>query len=147
MKCIIVDKQDRWLLEKYSWHQDSCGYYRTYPKNSRQLGKARVYLYLHDCIMGKPVDRAKVVDHKNRNVTDNTRGSLRFVSKSINGINTTRTKRNTSGFRGVDYSTSKCKYRARIQVNGKSRHLGWFTTAKLAAFAYSTEQDMVLKDV
>ena len=146
MDKIIVDSQDKWLLSHYSWHQDSSGYYRTYPKNSRLLGGSRVYLYLHDCIIGKPVDTTKVVDHRDQNILNNTRKNLRFVSKSINGINTTKTRRNTSGFRGVDYSTSKCKYRARIQVNGKSKHLGWFTTAKLAASAYSTEQDMVLRD-
>lgn len=41
-----------------------------------------------------------------------------------------------SGYRGVDWCTSACKWRARAQVHGKTKCLGFFATSEEAAITY-----------
>ena len=49
-------------------------------------------------------------------------------------------KNNTSGLRGITFT--KCgKYRARIQVNGKSIHLGYFITKEDAYIVYQQAKE------
>lgn len=43
---------------------------------------------------------------------------------------------NTSGFRGVSYFKTNKKWRARIGIKGKQKHLGYFDSAIKAALAY-----------
>jgi hypothetical protein len=45
---------------------------------------------------------------------------------------------NTSGFRGVSYIKGREKWRAKIVIKGKERHLGYFDSAIKAALAYDT---------
>lgn len=46
------------------------------------------------------------------------------------------TVRNTSGYRGVSYFKKDNNWIARINVNNKSKHLGYFNTLEKAAIAY-----------
>lgn len=46
----------------------------------------------------------------------------------IDYLSNKKSKANTSGVRGVDFSKEKNKYRARIRFKGKEYHLGYFNT-------------------
>lgn len=46
---------------------------------------------------------------------------------------------NTSGYRGVNYKKANKKWRARISIDGKEKHLGYFDSARLAALRYDVE--------
>lgn len=77
------------------------------------------------------------VDHINGVRTDNRWANLRVVTHKAN-IENQRGPRadNSSGVLGVYWDRGK--FRARIRVEGKSKHLGRFATAEAAHQAYLT---------
>lgn len=80
---------------------------------------------------------AGVVDHINRNPSDNCWGNLRDVTQIENGHNQNRNPRNNStGFVGVH--RWKGSYRAKLVVGQKQIHLGTFDDPATAAAAYKT---------
>lgn len=81
-----------------------------------------------------PLDQ---IDHMNGDKSDNRIENLRDVSTSINKQNMRRPRAdNTSGFLGVTWSKARHAWVAQIQVNGKNRSLGAFTTPEDAYRAY-----------
>ena len=65
---------------------------------------------------------------------DYTYGNLRMVTRSTNNRN--RREHKVSGavpFKGVSFDTVNSKYRARVYVEGKEKHLGRYLTAFEAA--------------
>lgn len=73
------------------------------------------------------------VDHADGNRLNNKIENLRDATKTENGQNSKRSKANTSGVKGVDFHDGK--WRARVVVNGLSKHVGHFNTTEEAAFA------------
>lgn len=69
---------------------------------------------------------------------DNDKGyspdNCRCVSYSVQSINTSLRKDNTSGYRGVN--KDRHNWRAQIQIKGKQKFLGYFDTAEEASEAY-----------
>lgn len=77
------------------------------------------------------------LDHINGDKTDNRLENLREVSRSVNMLNVHEpNSNNTTGYRGVHYNAARRKFCAKLRVNGKLNHLGFFPTAELAAEAY-----------
>jgi hypothetical protein len=77
------------------------------------------------------------IDHLNGNRSDNRFANLRDVSGSMNSQNQTRPqKSNTSGFLGVSLHKASKRWKAQIMVNGRSQHLGYFSTTEAAHAAY-----------
>lgn len=66
----------------------------------------------------------KLLDHINRDRTDNRIDNLRVADDATNSKNQTLYKNNTSGYHGI--TSHGDKWRARINVNGKKIHLGIF---------------------
>jgi hypothetical protein len=52
------------------------------------------------------------------NKLDCRKKNLRFLTNAQNKQNLKKYRRNTSGYRGVDWSKQKKKWRARVKVNG-----------------------------
>jgi len=65
------------------------------------------------------------VDHVNKISSDNRGSNLRDVPHGVNMRNKRDYKSNTSGIKGV--ALLRGLWRARINVNGKEKHLGVFT--------------------
>jgi hypothetical protein len=74
------------------------------------------------------------VDHIDGNGLNCQDENLRVCSRSENARNTTKTKRNTTGFKGVTKESGK--FYANIGVDGKLIHLGHFDSAEEAARIY-----------
>ena len=72
------------------------------------------------------------VDHINHIRNDNRLANLRFVTKSGNRRNQSRSSKNTSGVAGVYYYKAKRKYVAQIKVDGVNIYLGIFVTLEEA---------------
>lgn len=72
-----------------------------------------------------------LIDHKNRNRTDNRIENLRVASDAINSRNQAIYKNSPTGYHGV--TAHGKRWRARINVNGKKYHLGVFDTIEEAA--------------
>ena len=67
------------------------------------------------------------IDHISGDRSDNRIANLRDVTSAENQRNMQRPSNNTSGHIGVSWKGDRCKWRAKIGVYGKSRHIGYFT--------------------
>ena len=66
--------------------------------------------------------------------------NCRFVTRQFSACNQRLLrKNNTSGYRGVTWRELPRKWEARISVDGKNKHLGFFDSPKLAALRYDVE--------
>lgn len=82
-------------------------------------------------------DKKMIVDHRNGNPLDNRRCNLRLTTSQQNSWNSKRPKNNKSGYKGVSFSSTMKKWRARIHVNKKEIPLGYFDSVIEAAIAYN----------
>ena len=76
------------------------------------------------------------VDHIDRNPLNNELSNLREVTRRESNLNRGMQSTNTSGFRGVNRKSRGQKWVARIQSEGRNRHLGHFDCKEEAARAY-----------
>lgn len=80
---------------------------------------------------------SEIVDHVDHNTLNNTRSNIRIVSNRENLQNQIRAHvNNETGMLGVNQIAQTGRYRAMININGKSVHVGMFDTAKAAHEAY-----------
>ena len=79
------------------------------------------------------------VDHINGNKLDNRAENLRPVSVLHNAWNTPGWRKNTSGFKGVTWSSAHNRYMVRIMCAGKNTFVGYFTDPVEAAMAYDAK--------
>jgi hypothetical protein len=89
---------------------------------------------LHRFIMNIPKEME--VDHINGDTLDNRKVNLRVCTKSENNCNRKINQNNTSGYKGVSYKMSRHKWCAKIGVNNKNIHLGYFDSPEEAYAAY-----------
>ena len=87
-----------------------------------------------------PIPDGYVVDHINRDKSDNRLCNLRLLTTSQNGQNSDKPLRNnSSGVRGVSWSKTRNKWRAAIKHDGVSRHIGLYKTLEEAEAAYKAQ--------
>lgn len=77
-----------------------------------------------------------ILDHKNRNSTDDRIENLRLATNSQNIANSRTRKDNTTGFKGVSLHKQTGKYKATINVNKQTIYLGLFLAPEEAYAAY-----------
>lgn len=78
------------------------------------------------------------IDHIDRNPSNNKLDNLRDATTSENMRNRSIGKNNTSGFLGVSYYSSTKKWKAAFVLNGKPKHIGYYSTPEEASEAYET---------
>ena len=104
---------------------NGCGYRQISIDSTVYLAHRLAWFY---CFEEWPT----LLDHINRNRSDNRLDNLREVTQSIN-IHNSKNLPSKSGFRNARKVGSK--YQSEIKVSGKSIHLGMFNTAELASQA------------
>jgi len=127
----LVDNADFESLSKLKWQ--AC-----IDKNKDGSIKniyARTSVKMHRLVLGI-FDPEIKVDHKNRVGLDNQRHNLRTATNAQNAQNRKLRKGSTSGFKGVMWSAARQLWSARVQVEGRCIHLGWFSDPLEAACAY-----------
>jgi len=82
----------------------------------------------------KKVPKGKLVDHRDGDKTNNKILNLRAVTYRVNNQNK-KTHRN-GRLVGCYFDNQYLKYRARISIKGKSKHLGLFETELEGHLAY-----------
>lgn len=118
----LFDLEDYDLIKDYKWNvnkrRSSCV----------QANFNRTTIKMHRLILG--LKKGEIVDHINRDETDNRKENLRVCSYSENNRNTVNPSNNTSGHKGVHESKSGYRYEAYISdKNGKRiRKMFYFTT-------------------
>jgi len=76
-----------------------------------------------------------MIDHIDGNRTNNKISNLRQVSSKENQCNLTIAANNTSGITGVSFSKERSKWEAKIQIDGKTIHLGRYLDKEDAILA------------
>jgi len=91
----------------------------------------------HRWILGEP--EGLQVDHIDGNGLNNQRHNLRVATRQQNMCNQPKYTNNTSGYKGVSFDNSSRlrPWAANIQANGKTKKIGRYATADLAAEAYN----------
>lgn len=85
---------------QYATAGDPVGYFNKYWTVSHGGIKYRLHRVVYVLAFGNIPDD-QVVDHINRNTSDNSLTNLRVISKKLNSRNMSKFKTNTSGFTGV----------------------------------------------
>lgn len=131
-KICIIDDEDFEKIVQYKWYYMACGYAATRPWD--KLTKTYSTIYMHRYILS--AEKGMLVDHINGNTLDNRISNLRICSQKENIRNSKMKSSNTSGFRGVFWSKQKNKWMAKITVNYKPIHLGFYADINDAVLAY-----------
>ena len=96
-----------------------------------QLAHRMAWLYVYGEIP------TKNIDHINGIPSDNRISNLRLANQSQNTANSSLSKSNKSGYKGVFWRKDVCKWEAQIGVNYKCVKLGKFDSKEDAAKAYA----------
>ena len=99
---------------------------QTYVNYKGYLNSRLIWLWCH----GEPIP--KQIDHKDTNTLNDRIDNLRAATHTTNKWNTGIRKNNTSGIKGVSWQSQRSKWQARIDVDGKTIHLGLFETIEEA---------------
>lgn len=128
---MIIDTEDFPKINKFNstWHiKDVDSKYGQCFK--REKGKGRT-IKAHRLITEAP--KGQHVDHINHNTLDNRKCNLRLVSIAENQQNRLGAQSNSkSGIRGVVWNIQAGKWVARLTINKKRIHLGYFNNIIIA---------------
>jgi hypothetical protein len=106
------------------------GYIRVFLAGQKFLGHRLAWLFIHD---EWPDGQ---LDHKSLDRADNRLSNLRPATPTEQNGNQGVRSNNTSGVKGVSWSTPLSKWKATLTVQGSNRHLGYFIHIDDAAAAY-----------
>jgi hypothetical protein len=133
----IIDDCDYDVCSNYRWMGILNGARTTvYAVNfykDEQTGKTMA-LFMHHLIMGKV--QGKEIDHIDHNGLNNTRGNLRFATRTENMRNMNPKRGCSSKFKGVSFNIKLEKWQALIRIGRKLVHLGYYLREEDAAVKY-----------
>lgn len=140
----MVDNIDFEYLNQYNWsaayNNHIKGFYAVRCKyigmiNGKKKNKmTRMHRLIMEKTLGRELKESEIVDHINHDPLDNRRKNLRVVSQRQNHQNLKSNQ--TSKYPGVFWEKNVKKWRAKIEIEGKQKHLGLFTNEREAAKAY-----------
>ena len=85
-----------------------------------------------------------VIDHINKDKSDNKLCNLRDVTTSFNNINCNLRSNNSSGYTGISFVKNINKWRVRIKINKKTKCLGYFLDINEALKKYNDFKSSIL---
>lgn len=132
----LIDSDDAAEIGKYNWHAQWKPTTQSFYARRRILrsnGKWSL-LGMHREIMKCPEDMD--VDHIFGRTLDNRSSQLRLATRAENCRNRRISSDNTSGFKGVSWHKKSRRWRARININGSDKYLGYYKTPEEAHDAY-----------
>ena len=140
-KFAMVDAEDFDRVNEFKWQYLKVG--TGYARRKQHIGykdgkRIQKIISMHRFIIG--VEDSKVhVDHINHDTLDNRKSNLRLCTNAENIRNQKIKKSGSSKYKGVyKYRDNTVKpFKAKIQFNYKTIHLGYFATERDAAIAYN----------
>lgn len=132
---VLVDDEDVEKISHYTW-RTSChrkGHTTVYVVTDVRTEEKTIKILLHRLILNAPA--GVLVDHKNRNGLDNRKANLRLATNGQNVANRPGWVKSSSKFKGVYWDSSRLKWRASIEHNGKKYSIGRFSLEEDAAKA------------
>jgi hypothetical protein len=88
-----------------------------------------------------------LIDHIDRDPSNNHIANLRAADKRLNAINTGLPSNNTSGIKGVSWHKAGCKWTAQIKDKGRKIHLGSYTLLEEAIEARLKAEEELWSDI
>lgn len=138
-KVALVDDEDFEVVNKHKWCAMWDGY-NWYAVRGIDLDKKHKTIYMHREILNIP--NGIKGDHRNGNGLDNRKGNLRLATHSQNMQNLHKAHKNNSlGIKGVRWCKKFNKFDARITVEKKNIHLGYFNVMGDADSAYRIAEE------
>ena len=134
-KVALVSDHQYEELSKYKWCAVFNGYlWYAFRQDGRRPNRRGVYM--HKQIMNTPPGME--TDHIDGNTLNNQEENLRVCTHAENNRNKGKQSNNTSGYKGVQWSSRGKKWQARIKINGKTISLRMFANKEDAARRYDT---------
>jgi len=133
----IFDDLGLKLLDSQSWRLN------IRHGRPRLCQSGRGLMYFHRMLTNAP--SGMEVDHINGNPLDQRMENLRICTKSQNLMNSKKSTRNKTGYKGVSFDNServKRPYRVFIRRDGKNVSLGNYSTAEEAHEVYKIASKM-----
>lgn len=138
------------LTGKFYWNYDSK--HHNTGEVADRIHSKRGYKRARVCLLGKQYASERLVflymtgqwpvnmvDHVNHETSDNRFCNLRDVSNQENQFNQIKPHRGAkTKYLGVSFFARTNRYQARISIDKKQTHLGYFDTPELAWEAYKT---------
>jgi HNH endonuclease len=130
----LVDVEDFERLNQYKWFCSHYGYAeRKIPKKLRTGKRWRVLMHRELC----PVPEGMVVDHINRNPSDNRKANLRPATRQQNCWNAKiKKKSGSSRYTGIYFDKRKGRWLVHITIDGRPTTSRYYADEVEAAKAY-----------
>jgi hypothetical protein len=126
-----ISRSNRIKKGQAAGSRHSAGYLTIGINNKEYYCHRLAWLYIYG---GFPITH---IDHINEIKTDNRICNLRIATHQENMQNVLSLRSdNKTGYKGVYIDKRTNKFLTQIAINGKTKHLGSFTTAKEAYLAY-----------
>ena len=119
--------------KKVEMKPDNSGYSGVCWNGKMFMAHRLIYMLANDCEIPEDLQ----VDHIDGNIMNNNPNNLRLVSNRENHQN--RSEHRSGHLVGTTFDSQKQKWKARIHINGKQKHLGYFSTQEEAHEAYQKE--------
>lgn len=127
----LVDDEDYERVSQFQWHIEARPYGKISHISNRELGQLNRYLL-------DVKDPKILITHKNKKRLDNRKDNLTTLAH-IEAIRQSKGRKNaTSKYKGVSWNKANKRWHARILLNGKNKHLGYFVNEIEAAKAYNS---------
>lgn len=126
----LVDDEDYEFLSQWKWCTFKREGYTSYAIHSQN----KKTTYMHRLLM--KAKKGEHVDHINHDGLNNQRSNLRLCTRAQNQWNARKSKKNTSGYKGVMWHKSNKQWEAKIMANRKYMYLGSFQKKSDAVKVY-----------
>ena len=113
------------------------GYLKVILANNKKNKSHYIHTLVWDHFGDRPRNGRKLqVDHKDDNKLNNRVDNLQLLTTRENTSKYHKTQKETSEYVGVHWNSGRNKWIAKIMIDGKSVHLGYFTNEYNAHLAY-----------
>lgn len=113
-------------IVKISYESLPLIFYKNWSTNGDKYIKNEDGVFMHTFLFKDILKDDEIVDHKNRDIFDNTLDNLRVCTKQENTMNCGVSKNNRSGITGVSWKKDRNKWKSYITYNHKQIHLGYY---------------------
>jgi len=137
-KVALIDDEDLEKVTQHNWNLERARkglcYYAVSALNGRKLCMHRLIIEAPD---------GKDVHHINHNGLDNRKANLLICTRTDN-VRNKRPSQHSSKYKGVSWCKRVSRWQAKIQLEEKHYHLGYFNSEMRAAKVYDRNAKVLL---